>query len=169
MRANSLKLSSLLLPLILAFTFPGPASESGRARAGEPSDRPHGASAAPAILQGAGDFKLVPGENNNFCRTIVTSDGKTALQVVVSRTNFANSKAKYYGAYPTVSVTFSPGGTFTLSGKTCKGTNPCYYKPLVIPGQCFGSDCPFTITLDPTNKFPDSDKSNNTAQGICVG
>jgi hypothetical protein len=38
-----------------------------------------------------------------------------------------------------------------------------------IPPACFGSDCGFTILVDPDSVIAESNEGNNTADGQCIG
>jgi len=40
---------------------------------------------------------------------------------------------------------------------------------IVIPSGCFNPDCDFTITVDIVNEIQESNESNNTATGVCIG
>ena len=38
-----------------------------------------------------------------------------------------------------------------------------------IPPACFHPDCSFRITVDSANQVTESDETNNTASGTCLG
>jgi hypothetical protein len=59
----------------------------------------------------------------------------------------------------------------SISGKS--PSNPAGGKvtvgPFPIPGSCFDPDCGFTITVDVNGDVIESDETNNSADGHCIG
>jgi hypothetical protein len=49
------------------------------------------------------------------------------------------------------------------------GNNTAVVGPFPIPLGCFDPDCGFTITVDVNDDVSESDETNNSADGRCIG
>jgi hypothetical protein len=72
-----------------------------------------------------------------------------------------------------VKVTFSFRGTAQtpppLTVSVPAAGAPSSLLEFAIPAGCFDSDCNFSITVDPDAKTPDTNRLNNTVNGVCIG
>jgi hypothetical protein len=107
---------------------------------------------------GLPDLIPLPDPKTGFCRR----DAKGNLIVTVKNQGSADAGAS------TTTVVFAPGGTFS------KPTPPIPAGGSVnlafpIPGQCFDPDCSFRIIVDSSNQVTESNETNNTASGTCIG
>ena len=68
----------------------------------------------------------------------------------------------------TTTVTFSPGGTESVSTAPMPGGSMTDVT-VPIPSACFNPDCDFAITVDVDNEVEEAVENNNTADGTCIG
>jgi hypothetical protein len=107
---------------------------------------------------GLPDLIPLPDPKTGFCKR----DAKGNLIVTVKNQGSADAGAS------TTTVVFAPGGTFS------KPTPPIPAGGSVnvsfpIPGHCFDPDCSFRIIVDSSNQVTESNETNNTASGTCLG
>jgi subtilase family serine protease len=100
--------------------------------------------------------------NSQFCR-LAASTGNLLVQVW-------NQGAATAGAFQT-QVTFSVSGKGVVVSASAPGLAPSHSTDLsfAIPSSCFSADCSFTIAVDSGNAVAESNESNNTASGRCIG
>jgi PKD repeat protein len=105
------------------------------------------------------DATVPPG---TYCR-ISPSSG--ALLVEVRNQGLATSVS--FQTRVTFSVSSKPVDVFaTSSGLAPSGSTDLSFA---IPLGCFGPDCFFSIAVDSGSAVTESNESNNTANGVCIG
>ena len=97
---------------------------------------------------------------NGFC----TTEPHTA-NLIVSVKNIGRDNA----AASTTVVEFSPGGSATLPTPAIAAGGTVDLPPTPMPGACFDPDCGFTIKVNAVSPISESNKNNNTADGLCIG
>lgn len=103
------------------------------------------------------DLVPVPDENGDFC---VREEGMLLVRVCNQGTGAAGSSTTEvdFGRHGSVSVNTPP-----------LGPGDCTRVEVPIPPGCFDPDCGFVITVNASGTVSESDSSNNTARGICIG
>ena len=103
----------------------------------------------------------IPGEGS-FCNRDET--GKKLIVIVKNQGVVSTSSGSIK-----VTVEFTPSGS--ISGNIPSdipggGTAQISFE---IPSGCFDADCDFKIIVDPDNNVGESDETNNSANGRCIG
>lgn len=113
------------------------------------------------LIAGLPDLVPVPDPEPGigFCRL----DNQGRLVVTVKNQGNAEAPAS------TTMVEFFPGGSFPLPTPPIPAGGSVNLPPLDMPAACYNPDCNFRITVDANNEIDESDKSNNSASGICLG
>jgi CARDB len=93
-----------------------------------------------------------------FCKTV---SGK--LVVTVRNNGSVNAPAS------TTTVEFSPGGVVTIPTPPIPANSPVDLPGVVIPPGCFNADCSFTIHVNADGAVDESNTTNNTGSGTCIG
>jgi len=71
-----------------------------------------------------------------------------------------------------VRIRFSVGTNLYHEAETATGPispGDTHVVGFTVPEDCGPSDCHFTITVDALNEVPESDESNNSVNGTCIG
>jgi hypothetical protein len=107
---------------------------------------------------GLPDLIPLPDPKTGFCRR----DQKGNLIVTVKNQGSADA------GLSTTTVEFAQGGTFSQPTPPIPagGTVNLLFP---IPPHCFQPDCSFRITVDSANQVTESNETNNTASGTCLG
>jgi subtilase family serine protease len=111
--------------------------------------------AADLVPVGKPDLSGPPG----FCK----QDNQKKLIVTVKNGGTGNAAAS------TTTIEFLPGGSFSLSTPAIAAGGTSDLAPLDIPAGCFNPDCEFKITVDANNQIKESNETNNSADGSCLG
>jgi hypothetical protein len=107
---------------------------------------------------GLPDLIPLPDPKTGFCRR----DPKGNLIVTVKNQGSADA------APSMTTVAFAQGGAFSQPTPPIPaGGSVNLFFP--IPPACFHPDCSFRITVDSANQVTESDETNNTASGTCLG
>ena len=69
----------------------------------------------------------------------------------------------------TTTVLFSSGESVSEPTVNIPGPNGVANPKFDIPAGCFTADCGFTITVDSGNVVVESNETNNSASGKCIG
>ena len=103
------------------------------------------------------DLVPVPVENGDFCNR---EDMTLFVRVCNQGTGSAGPS--------TTEVDFGPHGSVSVSTPPM-GPGDCRQVSVPIPPRCFDNDCEFEITVNASGSVTESDSSNNTAKGVCIG
>jgi Concanavalin A-like lectin/glucanases superfamily/CARDB len=107
--------------------------------------------------QGEPDLIPVPDPKLGFCR-------RKDLKLTVTVKNQGNA-----GAGPsTTMVDFGAAGT-AAQPTPALAAGASVDLTFDIPASCFHGDCHFKITVDSSGQVVESDETNNTASGVCLG
>jgi hypothetical protein len=107
---------------------------------------------------GLPDLIPLPDPKTGFCKR----DAQGNLIVTVKNQGSADAGAS------TTTVVFAPGGTFSRPTPPIPAGGSVNVS-FPIPGQCFDPDCSFRIIVDSSNQVTESNETNNTASGTCLG
>jgi hypothetical protein len=98
-----------------------------------------------------------------FCRQMETGPDKGKLIVVVKNVGKEASPASV------TKVAFSPGGTVDLPTPAVAPGASTQLGPIEFPASCHNPDCNFRIDVDAESTIKESNESNNTGDGHCIG
>lgn len=91
------------------------------------------------------------------------SEGNLVVHVE-NRGNADASSVKVTVTFTLLSGSSSVSGTIS---SIAAGTTETV--PISIPAGCYNPDCFFNINVDPDDTIDESNESNNTADGYCIG
>ncbi len=100
---------------------------------------------------------------SGFCK--IAQGGQHQGELIVTVTNRGNAAA----AGSTTLVEFSDGSSFGLPTPAIAPGGSVDLPPLKIPAACFRPHCSFKITVDSKAQVQESNDTNNTAVGSCLG
>ena len=106
---------------------------------------------------GVPDLIPVPDENGQFCR-------RPSGDLLVTVRNQGTGDA----AASTLTVDYGSHGRRDVAVPPL-GPSDQVDVQVSIPVGCFDPDCDFKITVDSKNEIDESDESNNSASGLCLG
>ena len=93
-----------------------------------------------------------------FCKV---ADGK--LVITVKNQGEGNAAASV------TQVDFGTPTPSTIQTPAIPAGSSVDLAPIVIPGACYHPDCSFTIKVDSGSTVPETNETNNTGSGTCIG
>ncbi len=103
------------------------------------------------------DLVPVPGPQG-FCKV---ADGK--LVVTVKNQGEGNAAAS------ATQVDFGTPNPSTIPTPAIPAGSSVDLPGIAIPGACYHPDCSFTIKVDSGSTVPETNETNNTGSGTCIG
>lgn len=98
-----------------------------------------------------------------FCKLVKEGPDRGKLMVTIRNQGNADADASV------TRVIFSPGGAVDIPTPPIGAGASVDLPPVAIPGVCFNPDCNFRIVVDADDQVAESDETNNTASGTCLG
>jgi hypothetical protein len=118
-----------------------------------------GGAAGPADLVPVPEINSFDPPFLNFC----TTEDNERLLVTVRNQGSGNAAAS------TTTVQFDSGPPVSIPTNALSGSGGVDNLTFDIPAACFNADCGFTITVDSGNVVSESNETNNSAKGRCIG
>jgi hypothetical protein len=98
-----------------------------------------------------------------FCKLVPEGPDKGKLIVTI------RNQGEAVADESTTRVIFRPGLSFDLWTPPIPAGASVDLEPFEIPGECYRPDCHFTIIANVKHEVDESDETNNTATGMCLG
>jgi hypothetical protein len=98
-----------------------------------------------------------------FCKLVPEGHFKGQLVVTIG------NQGEAFAGESTTRVTFGSGQHIDRFTPAIPPGGSVDLLPIKIPGECYQPDCHFTIIADVKHEVDESDETNNTATGFCLG